>query len=108
MTATQQIKTIYEIVKQLLEKNPHLRDDDSKLIANVWHKELGGAENVAKMNGVQLLTVIAEGQTLTSADSITRARRKAQENNLHLRGEKYLSRMNHEKQVKEFIHKTNN
>lgn len=106
MSTAEQILSVYDKVVNLLGANPHLRDDDAKLIATIWLKELGGQEPVAKLNGMQFLHIIANNQDLTSPESITRARRKAQEENLHLRGKKYLSKFNHQEQVKEFIHNT--
>lgn len=121
MNASKEIKTIYDVVKDLLDKNPHLRDDDDKLVANIWIRECGGVEKSKTITALDFLKVYA-GTTneikypneqhativkFTSAESITRARRKLQEENLLLRGTKYAHRNNEQEAVKEFIRKTN-
>lgn len=102
----EQLETIYEVVREYLEQYPHLRDNDEKLIATIWRQELGGSDFCATINGNELLHIFAQGGTLSSSESITRARRKLQEIHMHLRGQKYLKRFTHQQQVKEFIHKS--
>jgi hypothetical protein len=86
---------------KLLQDHKHLRDDDYKLIANIWHSEL-------KVLGVQhdkALATYAQGK-LTAAESITRCRRKLQEMHGNLRGEKYMQRLKEQQNVIEDL-KTN-
>lgn len=110
MSASKELESIVDIVKKLLEENRHLRDDDDKLVANIWIRESGGVKKASEMTALDFLKIYARvgdgAQVYTSAESITRARRKLQHEHLHLRGEKYLSRMNEQELVKEFIHKT--
>jgi hypothetical protein len=70
-------------VKALLEKHPHLRDSDNKLIATIWKYDLMGlCENLSAMD---FLKLYAEGE-LTNSESIRRVRQKIQEENPDLRG----------------------
>jgi len=67
-----------------LDKYPKLRDDDNRLCANIWSKELNNLEITAK----DFLKLYASNK-LTSAPSIKRARAKLQEECPEYRGEKY-------------------
>lgn len=79
-------------VINLLTKKPHLRDDDLKLVANVWHSEI---ENIHCLSAYDFLKHYANGD-LTNSDYITRVRRKVQEENENLRGHLWEER--HKKQ----------
>jgi hypothetical protein len=79
-------------VLDLLEKHPHLRDSDEKLVANVWHSEI---MNLPTLTAYDVLELYANGK-LTNSDYITRIRRKIQEENPDLRGTLYKER--HKKQ----------
>jgi hypothetical protein len=85
----EQIKTIKEKVKSLLENNPHLRDNDFKLIANFYFFEIG--PGISKMSAMQFLDMFANGK-LSHSESIRRARQKIQEDNPNLRGKSYAPR----------------
>jgi hypothetical protein len=89
----EEMKSIKDTIYQLLHNNPRLRDDDNKLIANIYIKELGGLDKVKQMSAFDFLTVFASG-SLTSTESIRRTRCKVQEEDPKLRGECY-----HKKQV---------
>jgi len=102
----QHLNNIYSVVVELLGLHPHLRDSDPKLTATIWRMELGGQEKCEAMTAFDLLLILSNDEILTSADVITRARRKAQEKNLNLRGKKYLERQNHQSEVKDFVRKT--
>lgn len=80
---------ILDVVTELLNKNPHLRDSDRKLVSTVWWKHIG--EPVEWLNGMDILKMYADGD-LPDVDSITRCRRKIQEHNVELRGEKWKER----------------
>jgi len=75
-------------ITSLLQNYAHLRDDDNKLVANIWHAE------IAKKGWQHsdTLKLYAAGK-LTNADSITRCRRKLQEMDATLRGAKYNQRI---------------
>ena len=70
-------------VQHVLKKHPVLRDDDNRLIANIWFKKL---PNINELNGKALLKMIAKGK-LPSFASIVRCRRKIQQEDKTLRGE---------------------
>jgi hypothetical protein len=80
-------------VKNLLTKFSSLRDSDRLLVAELWKQEL----KALKTN--DLLMMLKAGK-LTSYDSITRVRRKVQEENKNLRGKLYKERKAIGKQVK--------
>lgn len=88
-------------VEEMLTLRPKCRDNDKLLTAYVWHIEL--EEKAQDFETVQdFLAYYAYGD-LTSADTITRARRYLQEHNSHLRGKEYASRQNKEKIVRENV-----
>lgn len=85
-----QILKIKEAVTSLLEKHPHLRDNDNKLIATIWRLEVG-KENIDGLSALGFLIYVAEGR-LSSAESIRRSRQKIQEDRPELRGTNYNKR----------------
>ncbi len=79
-------------VERLLKLKPHLRDDDSKLIANIWYDHFTKMKiNLKKISGYDLLQLIADGK-LPNPQSIRRARRKLQEEFPELQGKKWEER----------------
>ncbi len=101
------IKSTKEKVIKLLESNVNYRNDDEKLVARYWWDELNINKEVIQvgiksLDAIGLLRMYSEGK-LTSADIITRARRKAQEENPELRGEKWKQRHDEEKLVRDEI-----
>lgn len=86
-------------VEALLKEVPDLRDDDNRLVANVWWSEIEDRENKSAKD---LLSDFANGK-LTSPESITRMRRKLQESNELYRGEKYAERHKEEVVVRHNI-----
>ena len=101
MTVIQKLKTTKHKVINLLEKIPHLRDSDDKLVATYLFKELG-KDRVELMTAMNVLQMLADGK-LTSVSSILRARRKVQEQRLDLRGKSYSSRQESCLEVKKNI-----
>ena len=77
-------------VEQWLLKYPYLRDDDNRLFANIWDKELEQF-GIPRDHRKHFLALIAQGK-LTPAPSIKRARAKLQEEQPQYRGEKYYLR----------------
>ena len=70
------LKTNKDKVEMLLIKHPSLRDNDNKLIATFWFKQLG--DSIDNMQGYDLLKQFAEGN-LTNAETIRRLRQKIQQ-----------------------------
>lgn len=100
---TRHILSTKDKVVEFLETLPRLRDSDDKLVANFWHKEIiDSGVKVVDISAFTFMKMYAEGK-LTKADVITRARRKAQELNPHLRGEKWEERHGQSKEVKKNI-----
>jgi hypothetical protein len=88
-------------VKHLLTQIPRLRDSDERLMATIWFKHIG--ENKVKtLSAINLLQKLADGQ-LPSYESISRCRRKIQEEIPGLRGKKWKERHDAEESVKEEI-----
>lgn len=90
-----------EIVKRLLEQHSFLRDDDERLIGNVW------ANDLAKLNldpdlatARDFLRHFAAGN-LTNPESIRRSRARLQQLHPELRGQKYAERHKHQEQVRQ-------
>lgn len=98
-----QIKTSQDRVQKLLENSLEQRDDDYKLTANFWFYELRDLGLDPKQITAFTLLGLYAGKKLTQADVITRARRKIQENNPHLRGEKWEERQKSAAEIKKEI-----
>lgn len=94
------IKNIKEKVKRLLSDIPHLRDSDEKLIATIWWMELNNEQK--NFNAFEFLKLFSNSN-LSSIESITRARRLIQEQNIELRGLLYKERKNKSQIVKKQI-----
>ena len=80
-------------IEGLLISYPQLRDDDRRLVANVWHYEMKHDKSIS-----DFLTAYANNQ-LSNSDNITRIRRKLQEEKPELRGSKWHERHDKEQQV---------
>ena len=89
--------SIKEIVHDLLVRFPHLRDSDEKLCANIW---FGYAAKFNVETSKGFLGLYAEGK-MPNSESITRCRRKIQEEHEALRGNLYKERQNKQDDVKE-------
>ena len=82
---------INQIVRELLEKKPELRDNDNLLMSTIWKDQA----NI--LNFFQRF----ESGKLHSPESIRRARQKLQEENDNLRGELYDVRQKKQIKVKQ-------
>ena len=85
-----------ELVQNLLEIDPELRDNDLKLVAQIWWMCLMGAlkhrfQQYELDSFKSLLKMYAKGD-LPNEQSIRRVRRKIQEENPNLRGRVYEQR----------------
>ena len=83
--------TVQDLVRNLLTKHSALRDDDYRLIANVWIREMRGKEEVRKLNALEFLTLFTE-KKLAHPESVRRSRQLLQERHEELRGERYQKR----------------
>lgn len=85
---------------RLLTENPHLMDDDHKLVSNVWYQDLKRMNiEPSEVSGYRLLEIISEGK-LTNPESIRRSRQKVQEEFPQLRGKNYQSRKANQEAIK--------
>lgn len=89
--------SIKDTVFRLLTDYPHLRDSDTRLIANIYKLESEGVND--KM---LFLKMFAENK-LTSPESIRRMRQKLQEDNPGLRGKTYEKRHKKQEQIKQSL-----
>ena len=81
-----------DIVIKLLESNTALRDSDSRLLAECWRIEAEQrGHDLNEKSAMTFLSWIYNG-SLSKPESITRARRKAQELYPNLRGKVYQER----------------
>ena len=101
------MKQHLELVENLLENNPELRDSDLRLVANIWWMTLNTVLR-HKFQGYELdefkilLDIYAKGD-LPNEQSIRRIRRKLQEEKPELRGKIYELRHQKEAEYKEDI-----
>lgn len=78
-----------EIIKQMMLDKPHLKDNDNKLIAAYWFKELKHLNIDSKtITALDFLHKYANAE-LTNAETIRRMRAKLQEEYVELRGRAY-------------------
>ena len=96
------MNTIKDRVQDLLERFPHLKDDDFKLISTYWLTETGGRSYNQERTAYDFLQQYAAGN-LTSAESIRRVRQKLQEENVSLRGLNYQNRQELGEEIKKSI-----
>lgn len=103
MSSFERVQTLQQRVKSLLLKEGKYRDSDDMLIARIWSNHLEASNfNPKTMTAYEFLCQLAIGE-LPSADAITRARRKVQEENPSLRGRKWAERQNEAKDFKQQI-----
>ena len=93
------MKNMLDKVVNLLTEHPSLRDSDERLIANIWYNH---TKNVGEIDAITLLSRFAEGK-LPSYQSISRCRRKIQEEKPDLRGKKWAKRHSKQQLVKDEI-----
>tara|TARA_R100000008_G_scaffold71022_1_gene48752 strand:+ start:2687 stop:3091 length:405 start_codon:yes stop_codon:yes gene_type:complete len=86
-------KKIFILIDEIelfLKKSKELRDSDERLMANIWGKYIG-MDSLKYYNGIDILKLLAKGE-LPSYESISRCRRKLQQECPELRGSKWTSR----------------
>lgn len=105
MNAVNEMQNCRTLVKELLERHPHLRDNDEKLCANFWYIEAG--LYTKDMSAYDFIQMYSE-RRITLSDSITRMRRKIQEETPELRGQLWEKRHKKEEDVKGYLKGKNN
>ena len=97
------IGTNKESIVLLLEAFPNLRDSDTALIAAVWNLQLDlKCIDTDKMTLDEFFNYLITGN-LENSETITRCRRKIQQEVPSLRGNYYHKRQAHQKQIKQEI-----
>lgn len=92
------MKDYYEKVKKILIAKPDTQDDDMKLYAYMVYNVVGLAPSVGFYEAVFNHTKYG----LPSYESVTRARRKVQENEPTLRGKRYLKRLERQEEYRQY------
>lgn len=94
------ISDLYGMVKGVLCEDPRTRDNDHLLCVVIWHKQLRTmGYDITRMTAYDLMLKYRDKE-LANHDSITRARRKVQEDNTLLRGERHKERQEKQQEVK--------
>jgi len=91
------IKKNEDRITNLLMKNKELRDDDMRLLANVWYQELNEQGFNTLKNAQEFLKYMSQGK-LSNPSSVRRCRAKIQELQPNLRGESYSVRQTKRKE----------
>lgn len=87
MKIIEEVKNIKKTVRDYLLKYPVLRDDDKKLIAEIWWSQLIDKTITTK----RFLELVGEGY-LCNPESIRRCRQKIQQDYPTLRGKSWTTR----------------
>ena len=90
---------VMDEVHSFLINHPVLRDSDERLMANIWSKAILPPHTLETISAKGLLEKLSEGK-LPSYESISRCRRKLQEECPNLRGEKWYERHKRAETVK--------
>ena len=86
---------LHKLVRQILKISKTAKDDDRNLCVQVWlHQMPKGSE-------LNFFETYLSNKLLSTADSITRARRKLQEVDKTLRGKKWYERHNRAEEYKQ-------
>jgi len=97
------ISDLYKVVKEYLCSDPRTRDNDHLLAVLIWHRQLrGDGHDITKMSAYDFMKIYRD-KDLANHDSISRARRKIQEDNPLLKGERHHERQLKQEAVKEDI-----
>jgi hypothetical protein len=108
-----QIQPLKEKITGLLTFNKSLRDNDLELLANIWWSEAqtlqskGDIPSASNLLAFYFFRFLREGK-FSNPESVRRCRQMIQENNPHLRGEKYDARHKHSENITEEIYQPEN
>jgi hypothetical protein len=99
------LKGIKKLVYDKLISHAPSRDNDVRLEANIWAKQLKDiGKDIMEMSAFEFIQMQISGN-LTSSSSIRRARRKLNEQFPETRGNSYGNRKQEEELVTQQIHK---
>ena len=97
-----ELKNAKDMITTWLTNYPELRDNDAKLIANIWAKTIG-KERFETMSARELLQMYVDGD-LPQVETIRRTRAKVQEQDASLRGKSYKGRHEQGSEITKGIH----
>jgi len=89
------------VIEKLLDENPALRDNDRRLLANVYKIWLK-TKDKEKISALEFLKLIASGE-VPHSETIRRSRQKLQQAQPRLRGERYQERQDLGEEVRQDI-----
>ena len=93
--------TMFDRIKLLLELDIRYQDDDNRLISRVWWEDMKQmGYDPKQQTALEFMQLYCDNK-LSSAESIRRARQKIQEENPALRGSRYNERQKSTSKVKE-------
>jgi hypothetical protein len=97
-------KKLKNRILKILTENPSNRDDDNRLLCNVWYYEFHEQfkKHPSEVDAMQFFKLLSIGR-FTKSESVRRLRQKIQEENPHLRGVNYRERQNHAKKIRKEI-----
>lgn len=102
------IKEHLERVFEILKQNPECRDSDNKLMSEVWQQDIEGKQlDIDLRDRMAHFFDLLESNKLSSYESITRCRRKLQEQYPELRGKKWMERHIQEREMVKEIREMN-
>ena len=97
----QKMFNVLNEVTKLLKKHPRLRDSDNLLLSTLWWKYYGDS-HCRHATIMSLLTDLSNDK-LPSFETVSRCRRKIQEEVISLRGRQWYKRHDAEEPVKQEI-----
>ena len=97
-------KALKQRVEKYLIAVPHCRDDDNRLMCNIWREEMEEAYGLTHSSkGYLEFLMDFSKHKLSSPESIRRMRQKIQEQQPMLRGTTYQQRQRHQNKVKQEV-----
>ena len=96
-------KEVFKKVKNLLQRDPRLRESDAALMSRIWWNDLvARGLDPNSISATDFFIMLAD-KKVSSYESITRARRKVMEECPELRGTTYSARKKKAEEVKNEI-----
>ena len=95
-------KQLKDIVERILENEPDTRNSDELLMLKVWAEQRPELRSIGYTFG-EFAHLFLNTKALSKMESITRCRRKVQEQRPELRGTKYIHRQEKEIEVRQEI-----
>jgi hypothetical protein len=97
-----EFEKIQDVVKQLLESDPRLRDCDRKLMARIWANQIG-EDKAKEITGYEFLVAYATNKKLSNPATIIRVRRKIQLEHEALRGKSYIAKQKRSAEARKYF-----